>query len=175
MAGEAAHLVVARFLKAHGLKGDALVASLTDQPETVLAAGRRLIEVDGAGEVIGAALTVARSRPLRRDWLLRFSEIETRTALEQRGLKYLGARREELRPLKPNAMYLHEIPGAQVVDRGEVIGIARELVGGPGAELLVIEANGREHLIPFRAPLLKGLDRAARRIEVDLPPGLLEL
>ena len=44
MAGEAAHLVVARFLKAHGLKGDALVASLTDQPETVLAAGRRLID-----------------------------------------------------------------------------------------------------------------------------------
>lgn len=175
MVVEPAYLVVARFLRAHGLKGDALVASLTDDPETVLGAGRRLVEVDEAGVSVGAGLVVSRSRLLRQGWLLGFREIETRTALEQRGLKYLGARREELRPLKPNAMYLHEIPGAQVVDRGEVIGIAREVVGGPGAELLVVEAKGREHLIPFRAPILRKLDRAARRIEVDLPPGLLEL
>jgi ribosomal 30S subunit maturation factor RimM len=72
-------------------------------------------------------------------------------------------------------MYRHEIPGAEVVAGGAVIGIARELVGDAGAELLVMDARGREHLIPFRAPILKRLDRAARRIEVELPPGLLEL
>ncbi|MBI2071484.1 MAG: 16S rRNA processing protein RimM [Gemmatimonadetes bacterium] len=172
---EAGYLVVARFLKAHGLQGEALVASLTDDPETVLVAGRRLIEVNQQGEAIGPGLTIARSRVQRGSWLLGFREIETRTALEQRGLTYLGARREELRLLGPNAMYLHEIPGAQVVERGDVIGVAREVVGAQGAELLVVEANGKEHLIPFRAPILKRLDRAARRIEVELPPGLLEL
>ena len=172
---EAAYLVVARFLKPHGLKGEALVASLTDDPETVLAVERRLAEVDEAGVAVGRVLSVARSRLVRHGWLLGFHEIESRTALEQRGLKYLGARREELRPLGANAMYLHEIPGAQVVERGEVIGVARELVGGPGVELLVVEAHGKEHLIPFRAPILRRLDRAARRIEVELPPGLLEL
>ena len=173
--GEPAHLVVARFLRAHGLKGDALVASLTDQPDAVLGVGRQLIEVNEGGDAIGAGLTVSRSRQTGRGWLLGFSEIDTRTALEQRGLKYLGARREELRPLGPNAMYLHEIPGAQVVERGEVIGVAREVVGEPGAELLVMEAGGKEHLIPFRAPILRRLDRATRQIEVELPPGLLEL
>lgn len=173
--GEPAYLVVARFLKPHGLKGEALVASLTDDPATVLAAGRRLAEVDQAGVAVGAGLTVANSRFVRQGWLLGFQGIASRTELEQRGLKYLGAPREELRPLGANAMYLHEIPGAQVVERGTVIGVARELVGGPGAELLVVEANGKEHLIPFRAPILKRLDRTARQIEVELPPGLLEL
>jgi ribosomal 30S subunit maturation factor RimM len=72
-------------------------------------------------------------------------------------------------------MYRHEIPGAEVVADGQVIGIARELVGAAGAELLVLEVQGREHLIPFRAPIVQRLDRAARRIEVVLPPGLLEL
>jgi len=169
------HLVVARFLKAHGLKGDALVESLTDDPRTVLAAGRRLVEVDEAGVVIGEGLTVRHSRPQGGHWLVGFHEIQGRTALEQRGLRYLGARREGLRPLKPNAMYWHEIPGAQVVERGVVIGVAREVVGAPGAELLVVDARGKEHLIPFRTPILKRLDRLARRIEVDLPPGLLDL
>ncbi len=173
--GEAAHLVVARFLKPHGLKGEALVASLTDSPDEVFRVDRRLVEVDQAGAVIGGDLTVVRGRSLGERWLLQFREIGSRTLLEERRLEYLGAPRTELRTLKPNAMYLHEIPGAEVVAGGEVVGIARELVGPPGAELLVIEANGREHLIPFRAPILKGLDRAARRIEVELPPGLLEL
>lgn len=172
---EATHLVVARFLKAHGLKGAALVASLTDDPQGVFEVGRRLVEVDETGAVAGGELTVSRARPMGAGWLLQFREIESRTVLEGRALKYLGAPREELRVLRPNAMYRHEIPGAEVVAAGEVIGIARELVGVAGAELLVMEVQGREHLIPFRAPILKRLDRAARRIEVDLPPGLLEL
>lgn len=171
----AGHLVVARFIKAHGLKGAALVKSLTDDPESVFAAGRRLVEVDEQGEVVGGELTVGRGRPMGDGWLLQFKEMDSRTALEARGFRYLGAPREELQALGPNAMYLHEIPGAEVVADGAVIGIARELVGEAGAELLVMEAGGREHLIPFRAPILKKLDREARRIEVDPPPGLLEL
>lgn len=171
----AGHLVVARFIKAHGLKGTALIESLTDDPEGVFAAGRRLAEVDEGGEVVGGALTVSRGRPVGGGWLLQFREIESRTVLEARGLKLLGAPREELKPLGPNAMYRHEIPGAEVVADGQVIGIARELVGAAGAELLVLEVQGREHLIPFRAPILQRLDRSARRIEVALPPGLLEL
>jgi len=168
-------LVVARLIKPHGLKGAALVQSLTDDPEGVFAAGRRLVEVDEQGEVVGRELTVSRGRPVGNGWLLQFTEIDSRTALEGQGFRYLGAPREALQALGPNAMYRHEIPGAQVVAGGEVIGIARELVGSAGAELLVMEAGGREHLIPFRAPILKKLDRAARRIEVELPPGLLEL
>ena len=171
----AGHLVVARFIKAHGLKGAALVESLTDDPERVFEAGRRLAEVDERGEVVGRELTVSRVRPMGSGWLLQFREIDSRTALEGQGFAFLGAPREALQALGPNAMYLHEIPGAQVVAGGEVIGIARELVGQAGAELLVMEAGGREHLIPFRAPIVRSLDRAARRIEVDLPPGLLEL
>ncbi len=172
---EVAHLVVARFLRAHGLKGAALVVALTDEPEVVFGAGRRLVEVDETGAVVGAELTVTRGRPLGEAWLLQFGEIASRTELEERALRYLGAPRSELRALGPNAMYRYEIPGAEVMEAGAVIGIARELVGTPGAELLVIEAQGREHLIPFRAPIVIGLDRAARRIEVALPPGLLEL
>jgi 16S rRNA processing protein RimM len=173
MAG--AHLVVARFIKAHGLKGAALVECLTDDPEGVFQVGRQLLEVDQQGEVVGRELSVSRARSMGSGWLLQFGEIGSRTALEARRLRYLGAPREQLQALGPNAMYRHEIPGAEVVAGGAVIGIARELVGDAGAELLVMDARGREHLIPFRAPILKRLDRAARRIEVELPPGLLEL
>jgi 16S rRNA processing protein RimM len=175
------HLVVARFVKPHGLRGAAVVEALTDEPEGVFAVGRRLVEVDAAGEVVGGGeggggeLTLARARPFKRGWVLTFAGITSRTLLEARRLQWLGAAREELRTLGSGAMYLHEIPGAELVEGGEVIGVARDLVGPAGAELLVVEAGGKEHLIPFRAPIVRRLDRAARRIEVVLPPGLLEL
>jgi 16S rRNA processing protein RimM len=169
------HLVVARFVKPHGLKGEAVVEPLTDEPERVFAVGRRLALVDDAGEVAGGALTLARARPFGSRWLLAFEEVGSRTLLEARGLGWLGAPRGELRTLGSDAMYLHEIPGAEVVAAGEVIGVARDLAGPAGAELLVVEAGGKEHLIPFRAPIVIRLDRVARRIEVDLPKGLLEL
>lgn len=72
-------------------------------------------------------------------------------------------------------MYLHEIPGSIVVEAGVEIGIAKEIVGVPGGSVLVVERDGREHMIPFRDPIVKRLDRKNRRIEVVLPPGLLEV
>jgi ribosomal 30S subunit maturation factor RimM len=62
-----------------------------------------------------------------------------------------------------------------VVVGGETIGVVKALARGPGQDLLVIDIAGREQLVPFRKPIVKRVDRAARQIELDPPPGLLEL
>jgi ribosomal 30S subunit maturation factor RimM len=41
--------------------------------------------------------------------------------------------------------------------------------------LLCVNVNGREVMVPFREPILVGFDRAERKIEIDPPPGLLDL
>ena len=172
---EAAYLVVARFRKPHGLKGEALVVPMTDEPDVVFVPGRVLVPVTDQGDPIGDALTVARARPFQRGWLLGFKEVEDRTVLEQWPSWHLGARTDELRPLDGSEMYLHEVPGSRVVEGGVEIGVAKDIVEGPGGSLLVLERHGREHLIPFRAPIVVRLERASRTIEVALPPGLLEI
>lgn len=171
---EAAYLAVARFRKPHGLKGAVLVEPLTDAPDAVFVAGRRLVPVDQAGAPTGPELVLHRGRPFGGAWLLEFVEVDSRTAVERWEWQWLGARREELAPPRANQMYVHEIAGAAVVSEGRVLGVARELAGLHG-EFLVVEIEGREHLIPFRRPIVRAVDRAARRIDVDLPPGLLEL
>ena len=72
-------------------------------------------------------------------------------------------------------MYVHEIPGTPVVVGGQVIGAARELIASPSGALLAVEVGGRELLVPFRKPIVKRVDREARVIELDPPPGLLDL
>ena len=172
---EATHLAVARFLKAHGLRGAALVELLTDEPMEVFAPGRRLWQLDADGLVQGGGLLIRRSRAFKEGWLIEFEGIESRTALEAAGLTLLGAPREQLREPGPHAMYLHELIGAVVVQGDERLGIVRHVVEGGGARLLAVEAEGREHLIPFRWPLVRALDRVGRRVLVDLPPGLMDL
>jgi 16S rRNA processing protein RimM len=171
---EAAHLAVARFLKAHGLKGAVLVEPLTDTPAAVFVAGRRLVPMDEAGAPSGPEVVLRRGRPNGRAWLLEFAEVDSRTAVDRWPWTWLGARREELVPPRADQLYVHEIAGTAVVSEGRVLGVARELAGLRG-EFLVVEIEGREHLIPFRRPIVRAVDRAARRIEVDLPPGFLEL
>ena len=62
----ARHLVVGRFRRPHGLKGECTVFPLTDEPARVFAVGEALWAVDLAGEVIGSHLQTERSRSYHR-------------------------------------------------------------------------------------------------------------
>jgi len=170
---EARYRPVARFAKPHGLKGEAIVFVLTEQAEEVFVPGRELTPLDEAGQPAGGALIVERGRVYHRRWLLKFQEIDAREQLEAwRGVA-LGIPDE--RGEDATELLLHEVPGAKVLVAGRVLGVAREVLLVPGGPLLVVDGEEREHLIPYRAPILVGTDRARREITVDPPPGLLEL
>jgi len=172
---EAAYLAVARFRKPHGLKGEAVVWVLTDDPDEVFVTGRLLTPVDEAGTPVGEALEIERTRPFHRAWLVKFKGIEDRGVLEQWDQMLLGVPKAELKPLGEGEFYEHDVPGSSVVVDGEVIGEATGLMDIPGGKLLCVDVDGKEVMVPFRDPILIGVDRVARRVEIDPPPGLLDL
>ena len=171
-----AYLAVARVRKPHGLKGEVVAWVLTDEPERVFAAGQQLVPVDESGAAIGAPLTIERSRPYQRQWLLKFEAVEDRTTLEGWRQRLLGMRREQREPPGEGELYLHEVPGTSVLVGGREVGKATSLVEMPGGGMLLgVDIEGREVFIPFRRPIVKRVDRAERVIELDPPEGLLEL
>ena len=174
--GAPAYLAVARFDKPHGLKGEALLFALTDHPDEVFVAGRVLLPLDTAGQPAGNPVTIERAKRYHRQWLIRFRGVGSRTELDQwpRASRF-GMPSDELAPPRNDQLYRHEIAGVAVVVGGETIGVVKDLLTGPGGDLLEIEVAGRQQLIPFRKPIVTRVDRAARLIELDPPPGLLEL
>lgn len=172
---EAGYLAVARFAKPHGLKGEAIVYVLTDRPDEVFVAGRRLVPVDQAGRAVAGALIIERARPYHRRWLLKFEGIDERTPLERWGQLALGISPGELGPPAHGGLAAHEVAGAAVTQRGRRVGTALGLVPVPGGMLLMVDVDGREVLVPFRPPILVAVDRERREISIDPPPGLLEL
>ena len=58
---------------------------------------------------------------------------------------------------------------------GGRLGTVTDVLDSGGNGLLQIDRDGVELLLPFASAFLKRVDIAARRIDVELPDGLLEL
>jgi 16S rRNA processing protein RimM len=57
-----------------------------------------------------------------------------------------------------------------------VIGTVREVVLGPGGDLLAVAREDRpDALVPFVADIVPTIDLEGRRVVVDPPEGLLDL
>jgi 16S rRNA processing protein RimM len=59
---------------------------------------------------------------------------------------------------------------------GHAVGTVADVQFGAGeAPLLVVREGKREYLIPLAQEYLRRIDTAAKRIEMELPDGMLEL
>ncbi len=169
-----AEIAVALVRKAHGLDGEVLVESLTGDPDDVFVTGRVLRVAEGAAKGTDR-LTLTGARRHKGGLLLRFREVGDRTAAESLRGRELRVPTEELRQLDDDEFFLHDLVGYEVVRvSGEPVG---DVVTSyeTGAQLLLgVAAGEAEILIPFGRQLVTRVDRDARRIVIDPPPGLLE-
>lgn len=173
---EAHHLLVGRLRKPHGLKGDCAVFPLTDEPQAVFAPGRQVWVKDLAGDIVAGPLTITRSRPHHREWLVGFQDHDRIEAVEAWKGTFLAAPASELRQPDRDEVYLHELAGFAVRDPNDIaLGVVTSLTEGPTGLMLTVQGPKREFLLPFRKEFVKEVDRAGRRLVVDLPEGLADL
>jgi 16S rRNA processing protein RimM len=178
MVQDARRLVVGRLRKPHGLKGDIAVFPLTDTPAEVFVPGRRLTMVNVAGDPVGGPLVVERARGYHREWLLKFEGLDDRNTLEAlpewRGL-FVTVPETELPPPEDGEVYLHELVGFAVARTdGSAVGLVSDIFELPSGLTLEIQGPKREFLMPFVKEFVGPIDRAARRMTITPPEGLIE-
>lgn len=150
-------LEVGRVAKPHGIRGEVVVELITNRVERV-APGSVLT---GRG---GRRLVVEESKPHQHRWIVRFEGVADRAAAEALGGLVLSA--PALRD--PEALWVHDLVGAEVVERdGTVRGVVSAVVANPASDLLELD-NGA--LVPVRFVVSSG----AGRLVVDAPAGLFD-
>ncbi len=162
--------VVGRVGRPHGLRGEVTVQVRTDLPEERFAVGAQL-----RGNT-GRTLTVDTVRPHAGTLLVRFVGVTDRAAAaELRGL-VLTVEVTELPELDdPDEFYDHQLEGlAAVGSDGTVLGTVREVVHAPASDLLVLETDHGEALVPFVRAIVPEVDLAGGRVVLDPPAGLLD-
>jgi 16S rRNA processing protein RimM len=164
-------LVVGRIGRAHGVRGEATIEIRTDDPDDRFAIGSILhTEPEERGP-----LTVASGRVHNGILLLSFEGYHDRTAVETLRNTLLvadvdieqGEDEDEFHDLVLIGMSVATLDGVEV-------GTVDDVVHLPAQDLLsVMTPEGRELLIPFVHQIVPTVDRTARRILIDPPPGLL--
>ena len=165
-------VTVGRVLRAHGIRGELLIEALSDNPER-FGPGARLRMDTPAGST--RTLAVTSSRPHKKRLLVRFEEISDRTAADELRGHDLFVLEGEV-PEAPEGSYYHfQLEGCRVVDgTGDELGTVRRILEDGGGEILEVAGGGRTLLIPFVESFLREVDVDAKRIEVDLPDGLVD-
>jgi len=149
-------LEVGRVAKPHGLRGEVIVQLVTNRTER-LNPGSRLSTGHRELEVLTSSAHQGR-------YIVAFAGVGNREAADAlRGTVLLAP------PLAdPDALWAHELVGAQVVDQsGCRLGQVISLQANPASDLLVLDGGGL-------VPLCFVVEHTAGRVVVDPPAGLLD-
>ena len=83
---------------------------------------------------------------------------------------------EQRAPLQEGAVYVSDLVGCEVIAAGRALGKVAEVDFSTGtAPLLVVRDGKTEHLVPFAEEFVERIDVVAKRLELKLPEGLLEI
>lgn len=167
-------IVVAHIAKTRGLRGEVVADLQTDFPD-------RFAHLDS---LIGIGPDQAkRSLQIEEQWfhgnrlVLKFAGFDRiEEAKELVGL-HLAVPAAERIELPKGSFYEWELAGCRVETiTGQQVGEVKEIMRTGGVELLaVVDATGRERLIPMAKEICVGIDLEHKLIRIDPPEGLLEL
>lgn len=165
--------MVGRIGKPQGIRGELTVEVRTDDPAERFAVGRRLLtEPADRGP-----LTVTASALRSGRWVLAVEGVGDREAAERLRDTVLFVPMSSLPVIDdPDEFYDHELLGlvAALTD-GTRVGVLSDVLHGPAGDLLVIDRDGRELLVPFLRDMVPTIDIPGGRVVLDPPEGLLEL
>jgi 16S rRNA processing protein RimM len=80
-----------------------------------------------------------------------------------------------LPPPRGDEVYLHELEGFAVrLEDGTPVGLVSSLYEMPAGLIIEVQGPRREFLLPYKKEFVRDVDRAARRLTIAPPEGLLE-
>jgi 16S rRNA processing protein RimM len=107
--------------------------------------------------------------------VLKFIGIDSIDEAEQLIGAELRIRTSDLLPVPEGSFYTFELKGCKVYAAGEYLGTVTDVLDYGGTEILKVDLDEHETLIPFAESYLGKIDLEARRIDVELPEGLRDL
>ena len=160
-------LSIGRIGRAHGLRGEVAVTFTSNRPER-----------SAPGAVCFTAnreLVIATARPHQGKVLIRFEGVDDRSAAEAlQGRELTADRLGDDVELAEGELWIHELVGSRVVDRGGIErGTVTAVEANPAHDLLVLDTGA---LVPMVFVVERQrADHGTGVVVIDPPDGLFDL
>ena len=162
-------LVVGRIGRAHGVLGEATIEVRTDDPDLRFIVGNKLT-LDN-----GKQLSIKSSRWHNQVLLLAFDGINDRNQIEELRDQLISAE-VDTNNMAEGEYHFQQLIGSEVfLKSGGLVGVVDEIVKLPGQDLLSVNKDGKEVLIPMVKQIIVSIDTKTKKIVVDPPEGLFDV
>jgi 16S rRNA processing protein RimM len=166
-------ITLARVLKTQGRRGEVAVEVHSDVPDR-FQPGLKLSAL--ASDDRRRELEVEEVWPHKGLLVLKFVGVDSISDAENLLRNELQVPQAERASLEEGWSYISELVGCTVFDGDRQVGMIADVQSGAGeASLLIVKSEGKTYEIPYAEAYLKRADLAQRRIEMQLPEGLLDV
>jgi len=164
-------ITLARVIKTQGRHGEVAAEIHTDVPGR-LHAGMKILALSEAGS--RRELQIDDVWP-HKNWLvLKFAGVDSISDAEVLIGCELQVPASERAKLEEGAFYVSDLIGCALFDSGREVGVVSDVRFGAGEAPLLVVGSGK-HEIPYAQVFLERVDLEHKRIEMNLPEGLLEV
>jgi len=165
--------LLGHIVKTHGIKGQVVAFFDVDYPEDY--DDLESVFLEQQGRLI--PFFIDKMEPVQKGrFIITFEDIKTIEQAEKLRNVSLYLPLDELPELEEGQFYFHEVIGYQVVDQNHgPLGTVKDFYDMPQQQLMAMEDNGQEMLVPVLDEVFVRADHEAKVLHVNLPEGLLEV
>lgn len=161
-------VLVGEVSKPHGIHGELKVYPITDNPERFKKLEKLFLKTKEGTRLF----PIRHVRVQGNEVFLTLEGIETREEAE----KYRGAAvkidRADVLPLQ-EGWYYFELEGLNVYEGDAFLGVLTQVVETGANDVYLVRGERGEICVPALKSVVKKVDIPGRRMDVELPPGLL--
>lgn len=158
--------VVGRIAKPHGVRGEVQIEIRTDEPEVRFQTGTTLLMDD-------TSLTIEAVKIHGKYLLVKFQDLNSRDDVESLRNRLLEIEVDPSdRPSEADEYYDYQLIGLDARVVTKTIGVIKEVLHLPAQDVLVVQAEDVEHMIPFVKEIVTDVNIDEAYVVIDPPPGL---
>lgn len=166
-------ITLARVVKTQGRRGEVAVELHSDVPDR-LHPGLRLFALAEDGS--RRELKIEDTWPHKEFLVLKLAGVDSISEAEPLSGCELQVPRGERAQLEAGAAYVSDLVGCTLEDHGKDVGVISDVRFGAGEAPLLVVGSGKSELeIPFAQEFLVQVNLEGKRIEMNLPEGLLDV
>jgi 16S rRNA processing protein RimM len=164
-----ADVLIGEVIKPHGVQGELKVHPITDNPQRF----KKLKEVMLTKEQVQRRFNVLNAKVLPDGVYLTLEGVSSRDEAEKLRGWSIKVDRGEVPPLK-EGWYYFELEGMQVYEGDSLLGTLTQVVQTGANDVYLVKGPKGEICVPALKSVVKNVDVPGKRMDVELPLGLLE-